>query len=218
VFFSHIKHSFVLLWVGVFFCSIAASAQSSPSLQQELQPFIQKIVAVSQELQKQKDLKVLQPLTESPFSTWYKPGICFVHQKDFLKSQIKGWIPAESHSTQDPVLLLTMEFKDLKNTPLMILKEKSFDPYSPDACGSAPFAKKKEWYEKWIVYPGDYLAEENRTCEGKITKSRPILPKNATSITLLYFKQDGENLYLGINKTSSGWILSSVAMDEDCVD
>ncbi len=205
--------------VLLFFLTLAFASFSQPSFSQETQPlgstsdalnsemskFIQSLLSVARQANKTTDLRPLQTLIGDQLEEWYRPGICISHAKTFKSTDLRGWYP-ESGGTQDPVLLLTMAFNDIKKAPLTILKNKHFERYKPDSCETAD-----KWQGRWIVYPGDYLSEKEPVCPDYKGKAAQLRAEK----TLLYFT-GGDNYYFGLRFKNGHWVLHSFIADDDC--
>jgi hypothetical protein len=190
---------------------ISAFADPAPNQKAEIESFVKKIVIISQKTETLKKLEPLQALIEDPLSAW--EGSCFWRKTNIRKPQLIGW-PASSTAYEDPRLSLTWKFSGLKDGPVVILKSKKFNYLGSEGCDSDKPIKKKEWYGRWILYPGDYILDQKKVCEGKDY----VTSKTQSSNTLLYFRSDGENFYFGINRTTQGWLITYVAADSECSD
>lgn len=138
----------------------------------------------------------------------FTPGICSAPLKKISVKELAGWRKENGVGTQEPTVLLSQIFTGLKNKPLIVLKDKKFDPYKPDACGNDVPAKYKKYYNKWFLYSGDYLSDTNAYC-----LDATGLP---TEKTLIFFDADGDNHYFGLKKSKAGWILQWVASNSEC--
>lgn len=206
--------------------------------QEEIRNFIENLINAGDSIKTKKDLSPIQSLVGNELFQWIRSGVMFYpptisHKQPNLKGH--SWMYPDTYTwfeyyvdndiiprlTQDPHILMFSTFENLKKAPIIYLSSNDFDPYLPNDC-----EKDKKWYNKWIVYPGDYLLEEFEQYfgenleklleEDKEMKSSYLnYLKNKAKKTIIYFK-NGENFYFGITRLGKRWILQSIGIDYDC--
>lgn len=182
----------------------------------EMSSFIDQLIRMEQDISRLKSFSPLQKLTTEKLVVFVSPHtgvVPYTFQRADLKwvtdkevEKIADWMTSPQWALYD----LASQLSPLPKAPLTTAVKK-FDPYIPDT--SCPALKKKRWYNKWVIYPGDYVCDRHVDC-----KEMEIAPAD---LTLLYFsgRKEGKNVYFGLRKEKERWALNSIFREYDrCED
>lgn len=195
-------------------------ARAEDEDQSKVNIIIDQIILASQKIQKNKDLKYLQPLVGQNLLQWIKHGLFFHPAHIYERNNLKGY--ASTTFSHDSKFLLAMTFDDLTKSQKIFLKKKKSDLSEPDC--SSVVGRDKKWNNKWVIYPGDYIVDQHPELEANPEKRTPECYENVDckeffkvqpDKTILFFK-DGSNYYFGIKKVEENYQLLSIGLDDDC--
>jgi len=175
--------------------------------------FVDELISAQKETKRLKDFSPLQKIIVDQLIVFTSPG-AMVNPHIFKRTELKGWAtekdwrdaPDWMNSTQWKLYELTYYLKPLPKSPLIVLNKKPCESFAPPN-ENCPDPNKLGWFNRWVVYPGDFLCDTYGACQ--------VQPAERT---LIYYSHDGKNdakiYYFGLRPEKGHWVLHSIYMED----